>query len=220
MGTMTPSQRGVIKMKKLTLSVMVLAACSSASAMAQDAFSYAKGAATWAHTKSEFVGGKDNDNRDFGGLSLDLSKSFAGNFYGRFGSEYSSRNSGNDSMAISSLGVGVFTPISTGLNLYGETGLMGYSLERELSHDVEGWDSVARNQSGSLYGEVGMRYDLGQVELSTAYRYANMTDDMQDFKVGAAYKLTQSLALTADYTYRHWDLQQGSITSLGVKYSF
>ncbi|MFG0833848.1 autotransporter outer membrane beta-barrel domain-containing protein [Aeromonas bivalvium] len=207
-------------MKKITLSIMALAACSSASVMAQDAFSYAKGAAIWTHTQSDFIGGKDSDNRDFGGLSLDLSKSFGSNVYGRLGSEYSSRNSGNDSMAISNLGVGVFTPLSTGLNLYGETGLMGYSLERELSHDVDGWDSVARKKSGSLYGEVGLRYDLGQVELSTAYRYANMTDDMQDFKVGGAYKLTQNLALTADYTYRRWDLQQGSITSLGVKYNF
>ena len=43
---------------------------------------------------------------------------------------------------------------------------------------------------------------------------------MHDFKVGAAYKVSQNLALTADYTYRKWDLQQGSISSLGVKYSF
>jgi predicted porin len=43
---------------------------------------------------------------------------------------------------------------------------------------------------------VGLRYDIGAVELSTGYRYANMTDDMHDFKAGAAYKLTQNLALT------------------------
>ena len=83
-----------------------------------------------------------------------------------------------------------------------------------------GWDTLARKKSGSLYGEVGLRYDIGAVELSTGYRYANMTDDMHDFKAGAAYKLTQNLALTADYTYRNWDLQKGSISSLGVKYSF
>lgn len=83
-----------------------------------------------------------------------------------------------------------------------------------------GWDTLARKKSGSLYGEVGLRYDTGAVELSTGYRYANMTDDMHDFKAGAAYKLTQNLALTADYTYRNWDLQKGSISSLGVKYSF
>ena len=47
-----------------------------------------------------------------------------------------------------------------------------------------------------------------------------MTDDMHDFKVGGAYKLNQNWALTADYTYRNWDLQKGSISSLGVKYSF
>ena len=51
----------------------------------------------------------DSDNRDFGGLSLDLSKSFGSNVYGRVGTEYTSRSSGNDSMAISSLGWG-FTP--------------------------------------------------------------------------------------------------------------
>ena len=28
-----------------------------------------------------------------------------------------------------------------------------------------------------MYGEVGLRYDIGAVELSTGYRYANMTDD-------------------------------------------
>lgn len=34
-------------------------------------------------------------------------------------------------------------------------------------------------------------------------------------------KITLStLALTADYTYRRWDLQQGSITGLGGKYHF
>jgi hypothetical protein len=38
--------------------------------------------------------------------------------------------------------------------------------------------------------------------------------------VGGAYKLNQNWALTADYTYRNWDLQKGSISSLGVKYSF
>lgn len=123
-------------------------------------------------------------------------------------------------MSISSIGVGVFTPLSTGLNLYGETGVTGYMLERELAHDNKGWDAVARKDSGSMYGEVGLRYDIGNVELSTAYRYANMTDDMHDFKVGGAYKLNQNWALTADYTYRKWDVQQGSISSLGVKYSF
>ncbi|MFQ2099950.1 autotransporter [Aeromonas sanarellii] len=209
-------------MQKIALSVLVLAGLSSTSVLAQDAFNYAKGSATWAHTKSDYIGGKDGDNRDFGGLSLDLSKSFGSNVYGRVGTEYTSRSSGNDSMAISSLGVGVFTPLSTGLNLYGETGLMGYSLERELASNVNdsGWDDITRKQSGSLYGEVGLRYDIGAVELSTGYRYANMTDDMHDFKAGAAYKLTQNLALTADYTYRNWDLQKGSISSLGVKYSF
>lgn len=209
-------------MQKIALSVLVLAGLSSTSVLAQDAFSYAKGSATWAHTKSDYIGGKDGENRDFGGLSLDLSKSFTSNVYGRIGSEYTSRSSGNDSMAISSLGMGVYTPLSTGLNLYGETGLMGYSLERELTSDVNhsGWDTLARKKSGSLYGEVGLRYDIGAVELSTGYRYANMTDDMHDFKAGAAYKLTQNLALTADYTYRNWDLQKGSISSLGVKYSF
>ncbi|MEG0008349.1 autotransporter [Aeromonas lusitana] len=209
-------------MQKVALSILVLAGLSSTSAFAQDAFSYAKGAVTWAHTKSDYVGGKDSNNRDFAGMSLDLSKSFGSNFYGRLGSEYTSRNSGNDSMGTTSLGMGVFTPLSTGLNLYGETGLMGYSMERELANNVNdsGWDNITRKQSGSLYGEVGLRYDLGKVELSTGYRYANMTDDMHDFKVGGAYKLTQNLALTADYTYRHWDLQQGSISSLGVKYSF
>lgn len=209
-------------MQKIALSVLVLAGLSSTSVLAQDAFSYAKGSATWAHTKSDYIGGKDGENRDFGGLSLDLSKSFTSNVYGRIGSEYTSRSSGNDSMAISSLGMGVYTPLSTGLNLYGETGLMGYSLERELASDVNhsGWDTLDRKKSGSLYGEVGLRYDIGAVELSTGYRYANMTDDMHDFKAGAAYKLTQNLALTADYTYRNWDLQKGSISSLGVKYSF
>jgi hypothetical protein len=209
-------------MQKVALSILVLAGLSSTSVFAQDAFSYAKGAATWAHTKSDYVGGKDSNNRDFGGLSLDLSKSFGSNFYGRLGTEYTSRNSGNDSLGTTSLGMGVFTPLSTGLNLYGETGLMGYSMERELANNVNnsGWDDITRKSSGSLYGEVGLRYDLGKVELSTGYRYANMTDDMHDFKVGGAYKLTQSLALTADYTYRKWDLQQGSISSLGVKYSF
>ncbi|WP_439841574.1 outer membrane beta-barrel protein [Aeromonas taiwanensis] len=209
-------------MKKVALSVLVLAGFASTSALAEDAFSYVKGGLTWAHTKSDYIGGKDGDNRDFGGLSVDLSKSFGSNIYGRVGTEYTSRSSGNDSMAISNLGVGVFTPLSTGLNLYGETGLMGYSMERELASDVNhsGWDTLTRKQSGSLYGEVGLRYDIGAVELSTGYRYANMTDDMHDFKVGAAYKLTQNLALTADYTYRNWDLQKGSISSLGVKYSF
>ena len=61
-------------------------------------------------TKSDYIGGKDGENRDFGGLSLDLSKSFTSNVYGRIGSEYTSRSSGNDSMAISSLGMGVYTP--------------------------------------------------------------------------------------------------------------
>ncbi|MGY2438028.1 hypothetical protein ACW4FQ_33345, partial [Escherichia coli] len=84
-------------MKKITLSIMALAACSSASVMAQDAFSYAKGAAIWTHTQSDFIGGKDSNNRNFGGLSLDLSKGFGSNVYGRLGSEYSARNSGNDS---------------------------------------------------------------------------------------------------------------------------
>ena len=97
-------------MQKIALSVLVLAGLSSTSVLAQDAFSYAKGSATWAHTKSDYIGGKDSDNRDFGGLSLDLSKSFGSNVYGRVGTEYTSRSSGNDSMAISSLGMGVYTP--------------------------------------------------------------------------------------------------------------
>ncbi|MBS4695214.1 autotransporter [Aeromonas allosaccharophila] len=213
-------------MKKATVSLLVLAGFASTSVMAQDAFSYAKGGLTWAHTKSDYLNGTfSNDSkgtRDFGGLSLDLSKSFGSNFYGRGSTEYTSRSNGNDSMSISSIGVGVFTPLSTGLNLYGETGVTGYMLERELASDIanKGWDAVARKDSGSMYGEVGLRYDIGNVELSTAYRYANMTDDMHDFKVGGAYKLNQNWALTADYTYRNWDLQKGSISSLGVKYSF
>lgn len=211
-------------MNKTAISLLVLAGFASTSALAQDAFSYAKGSATWAHTKSDYLNGKSSNDskgtRDFGGLSLDLSKSFGSNFYGRAGTEFTSHNNGNDSMSISSVGVGVFTPLSSGLNLYGETGLTGYRLERELAHDVNGWDAVARKDSGSMYGEVGLRYDIGNVELSTAYRYANMTDDMHDFKVGGAYKFNQNWALTADYTYRNWDLQKGSISSLGVKYSF
>jgi len=216
-------------MKKVTASVLVLAGFASASVMAQDAFSYAKGAATWAHTKSDYLSNnnllfpRDASNqgtRDFGGLTLDISKSFANNFYGRLLSEGTSAQNGNDSMGIGSLGVGVFTPLSTGLNLYGETGLMGYTMEREQAYDVKGWDTVTRKSSGSMYGEVGLRYDIGDIELSTAYRYANMTDDMHDFKVGGAYKLNPNWALTADYTYRNWDLQKGSISSLGVKYSF
>ena len=213
-------------MKKVALSVLVLAGFASTSALAQDAFSYAKGGLTWAHTKSDYIGdrigGKDSNNRDFGGLNLDVSKSFGSNFYGRMGSEYTSRNDGNDSMGISSLGLGVYTPLSTGLNLYGEAGLMGYTMERQVAANVKdsGWDLITRKNSGSMYGEVGLRYDIGAVELSTGYRYANMTDDMHDFKAGAAYKVSQNLALTADYTYRNWDLQKGSISSLGVKYSF
>ncbi|MBL0640471.1 autotransporter [Aeromonas veronii] len=215
-------------MKKATVSLLVLAGFASTSVMAQDAFSYAKGAATWAHTKSDYLNNnplfpRDASNqgtRDFGGVTLDLSKSFSNNFYGRLLSEGTSAQHGNDSMGIGSLGIGVFTPLSTGLNLYGETGLMGYTMEREQAYDVKGWDLVSRKSSGSMYGEVGLRYDIGNVELSTAYRYANMTDDMHDFKVGGAYKLNQNWALTADYTYRSWDLQKGSISSLGVKYSF
>ncbi|ANB52560.1 autotransporter [Aeromonas veronii] len=215
-------------MKKATVSLLVLAGFASTSVLAQDAFSYAKGAATWAHTKSDYLNNnplfpRDASNqgtRDFGGVTLDLSKSFSNNFYGRLLSEGTSAQHGNDSMGIGSLGIGVFTPLSTGLNLYGETGLMGYTMEREQAYDVKGWDLVSRKSSGSMYGEVGLRYDIGNVELSTAYRYANMTDDMHDFKVGGAYKLNQNWALTADYTYRNWDLQKGSISSLGVKYSF
>lgn len=215
-------------MKKATVSLLVLAGFASTSVMAQDAFSYAKGAATWAHTKSDYLNNnplfpRDASNqgtRDFGGVTLDLSKSFSNNFYGRLLSEGTSAQHGNDSMGIGSLGIGVFTPLSTGLNLYGETGLMGYTMEREQAYDVKGWDLVSHKSSGSMYGEVGLRYDIGNVELSTAYRYANMTDDMHDFKVGGAYKLNQNWALTADYTYRNWDLQKGSISSLGVKYSF
>ncbi|MFQ2001427.1 autotransporter [Aeromonas veronii] len=215
-------------MKKATVSLLVLAGFASTSVMAQDAFSYAKGSATWVHTKSDYLNNnplfpRDASNqgtRDFGGVTLDLSKSFANNFYGRLLSEGTSAQHGNDSMGIGSLGIGVFTPLSTGLNLYGETGLMGYTMEREQAYDVKGWDLVSRKSSGSMYGEVGLRYDIGNVELSTAYRYANMTDDMHDFKVGGAYKLNQNWALTADYTYRNWDLQKGSISSLGVKYSF
>ncbi|MGL4914730.1 autotransporter outer membrane beta-barrel domain-containing protein [Aeromonas allosaccharophila] len=216
-------------MKKATVSLLVLAGFASTSAMAQDAFSYAKGGLTWAHTKSDYLSNNkilfprdasSEGTRDFGGVTLDLSKSFANNFYGRLLSEGTSAQHGNDSMGIGSLGIGVFTPLSTGLNLYGETGLMGYTMEREQAYDVKGWDIVTRKSDGSMYGEVGLRYDIGDIELSTAYRYANMTDDMHDFKVGGAYKLNQNWALTADYTYRNWDLQKGSISSLGVKYSF
>ncbi|WP_429138314.1 autotransporter outer membrane beta-barrel domain-containing protein [Aeromonas allosaccharophila] len=216
-------------MKKATVSLLVLAGFASTSVMAQDAFSYAKGGLTWAHTKSDYLShnkilfprdASSEGTRDFGGVTLDLSKSFANNFYGRLLSEGTSAQHGNDSMGIGSLGIGVFTPLSTGLNLYGETGLMGYTMEREQAYDVKGWDIVTRKSDGSMYGEVGLRYDIGDIELSTAYRYANMTDDMHDFKVGGAYKLNQNWALTADYTYRNWDLQKGSISSLGVKYSF
>ena len=216
-------------MKKATVSLLVLAGFASTSAMAQDAFSYAKGGLTWAHTKSDYLShnkilfprdASSEGTRDFGGVTLDLSKSFANNFYGRLLSEGTSAQHGNDSMGIGSLGIGVFTPLSTGLNLYGETGLMGYTMEREQAYDVKGWDIVTRKSDGSMYGEVGLRYDIGDIELSTAYRYANMTDDMHDFKVGGAYKLNQNWALTADYTYRNWDLQKGSISSVGVKYSF
>ncbi|BBU06015.1 MULTISPECIES: autotransporter outer membrane beta-barrel domain-containing protein [Aeromonas] len=216
-------------MKKATVSLLVLAGFASTSVMAQDAFSYAKGGLTWAHTKSDYLSNNkilfprdasSEGTRDFGGVTLDLSKSFANNFYGRLLSEGTSAQHGNDSMGIGSLGIGVFTPLSTGLNLYGETGLMGYTMEREQAYDVKGWDIVTRKSDGSMYGEVGLRYDIGDIELSTAYRYANMTDDMHDFKVGGAYKLNQNWALTADYTYRNWDLQKGSISSLGVKYSF
>ena len=216
-------------MKKATASLLVLAGFASTSAMAQDAFSYAKGGLTWAHTKSDYLShnkilfprdASSEGTRDFGGVTLDLSKSFANNFYGRLLSEGTSAQHGNDSMGIGSLGIGVFTPLSTGLNLYGETGLMGYTMEREQAYDLKGWDIVTRKSDGSMYGEVGLRYDIGDIELSTAYRYANMTDDMHDFKVGGAYKLNQNWALTADYTYRNWDLQKGSISSVGVKYSF
>ncbi|MCE9849485.1 autotransporter outer membrane beta-barrel domain-containing protein [Aeromonas allosaccharophila] len=216
-------------MKKATVSLLVLAGFASTSVMAQDAFSYAKGGLTWAHTKSDYLShnkilfprdASSEGTRDFGGVTLDLSKSFANNFYGRLLSEGTSAQHGNDSMGIGSLGIGVFTPLSTGLNLYGETGLMGYTMEREQAYDLKGWDIVTRKSDGSMYGEVGLRYDIGDIELSTAYRYANMTDDMHDFKVGGAYKLNQNWALTADYTYRNWDLQKGSISSLGVKYSF
>ncbi len=216
-------------MKKATVSLLVLAGFASTSAMAQDAFSYAKGGLAWAHTKSDYLShnkflfprdASSEGTRDFGGVTLDLSKLFANNFYGRLLSEGTSAQHGNDSMGIGSLGIGVFTPLSTGLNLYGETGLMGYTMERERAYDFRGWDTVLRKSSGSMYGEVGLRYDIGDIELSTAYRYANMTDDMHDFKVGGAYKLNQNWALTADYTYRNWDLQKGSISSVGVKYSF
>ncbi|WP_429086786.1 autotransporter outer membrane beta-barrel domain-containing protein [Aeromonas allosaccharophila] len=216
-------------MKKATVSLLVLAGFASTSVMAQDAFSYAKGGLTWAHTKSDYLShnkilfprdASSEGTRDFGGVTLDLSKSFANNFYGRLLSEGTSAQHGNDSMGIGSLGIGVFTPLSTGLNLYGETGLMGYTMEREQAYDLKGWDIVTRKSDGSMYGEVGLRYDIGDIELSTAYRYANMTDDMHDFKVGGAYKLNQNWALTADYTYRNWDLQKGSISSVGVKYSF
>mgnify|MGYP001011365671 FL=1 len=199
-------------MKKATVSLLVLAGFASTSAMAQDAFSYAKGGLTWAHTKSDYLShnkilfprdASSEGTRDFGGVTLDLSKSFANNFYGRLLSEGTSAQHGNDSMGIGSLGIGVFTPLSTGLNLYGETGLMGYTMEREQAYDVKGWDIVTRKSDGSMYGEVGLRYDIGDIELSTAYRYANMTDDMHDFKVGGAYKLNQNWALTADYTYRN-----------------
>ncbi|MGH1411153.1 MAG: autotransporter [Aeromonas sp.] len=215
-------------MNKVTLSLLVLAGLASTSVLAEDAFSYAKGSATWARTKSDYLSNNvlfprdasKQGSRDFGGITLDLSKSFSNNFYGRWLAEGTSAQNGNDSMGIGSLGIGVFTPLSTGLNLYGETGLMGYTLEREQAYDVKGWDLVNRKSSGSMYGEVGLRYDIGDIELSTAYRYANMTDDMHDFKVGGAYKLNQNWALTADYTYRNWNVQKGSISSLGVKYSF
>ncbi|MFB2853764.1 outer membrane beta-barrel protein [Aeromonas allosaccharophila] len=215
-------------MKKFTVSLLVLAGFASTSVMAQDAFSYAKGGFTWAHTKSKYLSNNqlfpqdasNQGSRDFGGVHLDLSKSFASNFYGRLGAESTFSQNNDDSMTLRSAGIGVFTPLSTGLNLYGETGAMGYTMERQLSDKGPLQGGLAGKRSGSMYGEVGLRYDVGNIELSAAYRYANMTKDMQDFKVGGAYKLNQNWALTADYTYRNWDLQKGSISSLGVKYSF
>lgn len=44
-------------MKKSAVSLLVLAGFASTSVLAQDAFSYAKGAATWAHTKSDYLNG-------------------------------------------------------------------------------------------------------------------------------------------------------------------
>ena len=98
------------KCKKIALSVLVLAGLSSTPSWHRMPSATPKGSATWAHTKSDYIGGKDSDNRDFGGLSLDLSKSFGSNVYGRVGTEYTSRSSGNDSMAISSLGWGLHSP--------------------------------------------------------------------------------------------------------------
>ena len=138
-----------------------------------------------AHTKSDYIGGKDGENRDFGGLSLDLQELHQQCLWPDRQRIHLPQQRQRQHGHLQP-GDGCLHPLSTGLNLYGETGLMGYSLERELASDVNhsGWDTLARKKSGSLYGEVGLRYDIGAVELSTGYRYANMTDDMHDFKAG------------------------------------
>lgn len=211
-------------MNRIRLSMLLVTMLASSSLLAQgDAFSYAKGVAGWSNTKADYLTYQHQEKpggKDFGMFGLDFSNSFNNLFYGRTAGEYHFNRYANNGMGLYSAGVGVFTGIHDDVSIYGETGVMGYRMQSKRLADVKGDNVTARNNSAGAYGEVGLRHHLGQVELSTAYRYAKMTRDMNEYKLGVSYHLTSAWALTTDYSYRHWDLQKGSIVNVGVKYTF
>ncbi|HDO1318398.1 autotransporter [Aeromonas veronii] len=211
-------------MKKILLPVCVITGFLSPNLWAQDAFNYVRGSINWAYNKSDYFEGKGSDAKSYNGLSFDISKGFGTNFYGRGGMEFLLRNGGRDNATIANIGLGMFTSLRHGISLYSEAGLLGAGVEREFVKNVSksANDKFAVDSSSerNIYGELGINYRIGTVDLKSGYRYAHVIDDMHDIKIGADYNFNSKWALTADYTYRFWEPQQGSITSLGIKYTF
>lgn len=211
-------------MKYIMCLMSIMTGLLSSNLWAQDAFSYAQGSINWANTKSEYLEGKGSSFNNYSGLGFDISKSFGTHFYGRGGVEYLSKNNEKDNVTIVNVGFGVFETLRNGFSFYGEAGLLGAGVEREfikgVSKSASDKNAIISSQERNIYGAIGLRYSINALEFNTGYRYANAIDDLHDIKVGAAYKFSKQWALTADYTYRFWTPQQGSITSLGIKYSF
>lgn len=199
-------------------------ACSPLPLLAEnDAFTYGKAVVGWANTKADYLNYEQDEkpgSKDFGMVGLELSKSINKMVYGRLTGEYNFDSNANNGMEIYSAGLGTFKGLSQDVIMYFEAGAMGYRMQSKRLADVKGDNVTARDNSAGAYGEVGLRHEMGKVELSSAYRYANMTRDMNEFKLGASYNLTSAWVLTTDYSYRHWDLQKGSIANIGVKYRF
>ncbi len=183
-----------------------------------DSFRYIKGEALWSHTKANF---ESENSKDFAGFTADAAIPFNQYLFFRGDMEYQFRGD-NNNQTYYNLGVGGIVRADAPLDIYGQFGVFGFSRNREISAniDAQGSSQLRHLDDMSYSLEVGLIADLYPGKLNVAYRFINVTEHAKEFLVNTTYPWKNNYFITLGYKNRNWEIQDGHIFSLGLRYHY